>query len=64
MTYLNQGNPHGLLYSDDDLLEQVMMQGVNKPKQAMFDYLMTPSWGSRFIRDLMNYFPVKEQKRK
>jgi len=40
------------------------MQGVNKPKQAMFDYLMTPSWGSRFIRDLMNYFPVKEQKRK
>jgi hypothetical protein len=59
------GNPHGLLYTeDDDLLERVMMEGVNKPKQAMFDYLMTPSWGSRFIRELMNYFPVKEQKRK
>jgi hypothetical protein len=65
MPYFNQGNPHGLLYSeDDDLLEQVMMQGVNKPKQAMFDYLMTPSWGSRFIRELMDYFPTKEQKRK
>jgi hypothetical protein len=63
MPYFNQGNPHGLLYTDDELLEQIM-QGVNKPKQTVYDFLATPSWGSRFIRDLMNYFPTKEQKKR
>lgn len=56
---MDRHNPHKWRI-DDDLLEQVLMEGVNKPKQAMFNQLM----GSRFIRELMRYFPVQEMKRK
>jgi len=54
----------GSIAGDPDLpldeLEQILMEGVNKPKQVMFNQLMR----NKFIMELMKYFPVQDIKRK